>query len=346
MTWDMASNVGRILASSHVLLVVVLLCIRLRSRERLFSVFMGLGGATALILPLLLEFELPPAILLPALILQSGGSFWFWLFAISQGRDSFKPNWKHWSLLGLKVFLTVLWLSKGNRLILDISPEEEFVWRAMVPALMTLGFAVAAVWASASNLEDELAENRLILRRIAVFWGAGSIVAIIGITLVFRGPVLGSVGDWLMVCLALAICTNIHIWLLRSHAYPAEGENRAVPESPELKDLAQRIEALFREKQYFVTEGLTVNQLAAHLGQKDYKVRRAINGVLGYRNFNAFLNQYRVEAARKRLIEEPDLPVIRLAMDLGYRSLAVFNKVFKETTGRTPSDYRRVEKAD
>jgi AraC-like DNA-binding protein len=346
MTWDVASDVGRIVAGSHVLLVVMLLGFRMRSRERLYSVFMGLGGATALFLPVMVQFQLPPAILLPALILQSGGSFWFWLFAISQGRDSFKPNWKHWSLLALKVFLTVFWLSKSNRLIMDISPEEEFVWRAMVPALMTLGFAVAAVWASARNLEDELAESRLIIRRIVVFWGAGSIVAIIGITLVFRGPILGNVGDWLTVCLALAICTNIHFWLLRSQAPEAESDKGTAPQNPELKDLARRIETLFREEQYFVTEGLTVNQLAAHLSQKDYKVRRAINGVLGYRNFNAFLNQYRVEAARKRLIEEPDLPVIRLAMDLGYRSLAVFNKVFKETTGRTPSDYRRAEKAD
>lgn len=346
MTWEVASEIGRIVAASHVLLVVGLLAYRLRSLDRLYSVFIGLGGASALVFPILYAAEPAPYVLLPFAILQSGASFWFWLFARSQGREGFRPNWKHWLLLAGKILLTLLWGARYRTLLLPIAPEQDFIWRALLPAMLTLGFAVAAVWASGSHMQDELVENRLSLRRITVFWGAGTIIAVIGITLIFRGPVLGEIGDWLSVVMALSICINIHVWLARSSPTISESATPAPLDSPELRQLAQEIEVLFREEAYYCTEGLTVGQLASRLQEKEYKVRRAINRVLGYRNFNVFLNQYRVEAAKKRLVEEPDLPVIRLAMDLGYRSLAVFNKAFKETTGRTPTDYRRAEKAD
>ena len=35
------------------------------------------------------------------------------------------------------------------------------------------------------------------------------------------------------------------------------------------------------------------------------------------------------------------LPVLTIAMDLGYGSLAPFNRAFRDTTGQTPTDWRR-----
>jgi len=35
------------------------------------------------------------------------------------------------------------------------------------------------------------------------------------------------------------------------------------------------------------------------------------------------------------------VPVITIAMDAGFQSLGPFNRAFKETTGVTPTEYRR-----
>ncbi|MDX1580240.1 MAG: helix-turn-helix domain-containing protein, partial [Alphaproteobacteria bacterium] len=85
------------------------------------------------------------------------------------------------------------------------------------------------------------------------------------------------------------------------------------------------------------------SRVAEKLDAQDYRLRRLINGHLGYRNFNDFLNTYRVEAAKADLHdpEKAHLPILTIAMDLGYRSLASFNRAFKELTGSTPSEFRQ-----
>ena len=69
----------------------------------------------------------------------------------------------------------------------------------------------------------------------------------------------------------------------------------------------------------------------------------APNQRLGYRNFSAFLNRYRIAEAREKLAsrEDVDLPVLTIAMDLGYNSLPTFNRAFRAETGTTPSEFRR-----
>ena len=85
--------------------------------------------------------------------------------------------------------------------------------------------------------------------------------------------------------------------------------------------------------------------LAGRLAVQEHRLRRLINQHLGYRNFNAFLNHYRIGEARIQLgdIAMARIPVLTIAMDLGYRSLSPFNKAFKEITGATPTEYRRAQ---
>lgn len=347
MSWENASEIGRIVAASHVLLVAGLFALRTRAWERACAIFLGLGGAAFLVFPLVYDPQNPRLLLLPIALLQSGASFWFWLFALFQMRESFRPDWRHWTMLAAKLLITVAWAAPRREIMLPVPPEQEWVWRALLPAALTAGFAAAAVAVAARRFEDDLLEKRRSMRRLMIFWGAGAIVILVGITLVLRGPVLEEIGHWLIAGMSLGACVSLHLWMTRN-PLPEEtsATEREANHDPELKRLAGRVEELFRAEGFHRTEGLTVRELATRLEEREYKVRRAINGALGYRNFNAFLNQYRVAEARRRLLEEPELPVLRLAMDLGYRSLAVFNKAFKEATGRTPTGFRRAEKAD
>jgi AraC-like DNA-binding protein len=90
-------------------------------------------------------------------------------------------------------------------------------------------------------------------------------------------------------------------------------------------------------------EGLTIGALALRLGIPEYKLRRVINQGLGYRNFTAFLNRYRIDEAKAALADpaQAAVPVLTIAMDAGFQSLPPFNRAFKSDTGLTPSDYRR-----
>ncbi len=89
-------------------------------------------------------------------------------------------------------------------------------------------------------------------------------------------------------------------------------------------------------------EGLTVSQLATDLGTPAHVLRRLINQELGYRNFSAFLNQWRIADA-KSLLSDPERgrqQVVQIALEVGYGSIGPFNRAFKEATGLTPTEFR------
>jgi len=112
-------------------------------------------------------------------------------------------------------------------------------------------------------------------------------------------------------------------------------------------ELRKKLEILLTEKKIYRSEGLTIGQLAEMLTEQEYKVRRHINGELGFRNFNDFLNKYRVSEACE-ILSDPSQnrkTVLEIAYSLGYQSIGPFNKAFKDLTQTTPTAYRKASKS-
>jgi AraC-like DNA-binding protein len=106
--------------------------------------------------------------------------------------------------------------------------------------------------------------------------------------------------------------------------------------------LAALEQALDAERVYR-EEGLTIGRLAARLGTREHVLRRVINQGLGYRNFNDFLHAYRIREAcvRLRRSEDAGLPVLTIALDVGYSTIGPFNRAFRSRIGMTPTRFRR-----
>ncbi|MBR0826531.1 AraC family transcriptional regulator [Bradyrhizobium manausense] len=107
--------------------------------------------------------------------------------------------------------------------------------------------------------------------------------------------------------------------------------------------LLRRLDHLMKVERIYRQEGLAIGMLAARLDVPEYRLRQAINEGLGYRNFNAFLNRYRIDDARVALSDmaQREVPVLTIAMDAGFQSIGPFNRAFKAETGMTPSEFRR-----
>ncbi|MFK7940690.1 MAG: helix-turn-helix domain-containing protein [Roseovarius sp.] len=90
-------------------------------------------------------------------------------------------------------------------------------------------------------------------------------------------------------------------------------------------------------------EGLTIGAMASELGVPEHRLRHAINRDLGYRNFPAFVNGYRIDAAKAALSapENAQKTILEIAYDVGFASLGPFNKAFRAMTGKSPRDFRR-----
>jgi len=107
---------------------------------------------------------------------------------------------------------------------------------------------------------------------------------------------------------------------------------------PQENALAKKLQAFIDDAAYLQGD-LSISKLAGQLECPEHHLRKLINQSLGYTNFNAFLNHYRVAEARKRLVAT-SLPVLTIALDLGYGSIASFNRAFKESEGTTPTAFR------
>jgi AraC-like DNA-binding protein len=107
--------------------------------------------------------------------------------------------------------------------------------------------------------------------------------------------------------------------------------------------LLRRLDHLMSVERIYRQEGLAIGALAARFDVPEYRLRQVINEGLGYRNFNAFLNHYRIADAKVALsdLAQREVPVLTIAMDAGFQSIGPFNRAFKAETGMTPTEFRR-----
>ncbi|MEM7276709.1 MAG: AraC family transcriptional regulator [Pseudomonadota bacterium] len=139
----------------------------------------------------------------------------------------------------------------------------------------------------------------------------------------------------LTVGLSLPLLRLEWTWLAKKPE-PVSGQAR------DSNSLERRLHELMQDD-YFKTTGLSIGQLAAQLQVPEYKLRRQINTDMGFRNFNAYLNSYRLGAAAEALAdrEQDRKPILSIALELGFASIGPFNRAFKQAYGKTPSQFRQ-----
>ena len=99
------------------------------------------------------------------------------------------------------------------------------------------------------------------------------------------------------------------------------------------------IKSAVLDGEWFLIPSLSLKELAKRMHTNETYVSRAIN--LGLEtNFNHFINQLRIEHA-KELLASTRNNVLEVALDSGFNSKSTFNRVFREMTGQTPTQFRK-----
>ncbi|WP_323761402.1 AraC family transcriptional regulator [Maricaulis sp.] len=109
------------------------------------------------------------------------------------------------------------------------------------------------------------------------------------------------------------------------------------------RELGEWLRARVEADQLYLDPDLKVATLAHRLREPDYRISRAISAGLGERNFNRFINRYRISHAKALLRADPQEAgsILNVALDSGFASIGPFNRAFKDSTGMTPREYRR-----
>lgn len=281
----------------------------------------------------------------PLLAIAAGNNVVFWLFAAALFDDSFHLRWWHGGLWLLMVVLGAVECVAGSR-ILSIALTSSSILFAALAVVPTL-----ATW------RDDLLEGRRRLRLFIVIASAtySALTAIAYLTGDIdptKGPSTPLAAVALVAIVApiawLTLGLRPSQGLFATLAQPAVAPALTPPPPPSpaeavnpaqvaALDRAMTVDRIYRQ------DGLTIAQLAERLGLPEYRLRRLINQALGYRNFNSFLNFYRIADAKAALADpaQAEVPVLTIALDAGFSSLGPFNRAFKSETGMTPSEFRR-----
>jgi AraC-like DNA-binding protein len=122
---------------------------------------------------------------------------------------------------------------------------------------------------------------------------------------------------------------------------PAEDNQKASENlSAEVNESLAKLQVLVSQG-FYRQEQLTLKKLSKQIQIPEYKLRKLINGHLGYGNFNDYIRELRIAEANMRLINEPDTPISNIALDLGFRTLSSFNRAFRDINETTPTEYRK-----
>ncbi|MEI7583986.1 helix-turn-helix domain-containing protein [Runella sp.] len=94
------------------------------------------------------------------------------------------------------------------------------------------------------------------------------------------------------------------------------------------------------KEQLYLNPTLSVSDLAKHIGFTPKLISAVLNQRL-HKSFNDFVNEYRVEEVKKRLLEPNGqrLTLLGIALESGFNSQATFQRVFKNKTQLTPKDF-------
>lgn len=148
--------------------------------------------------------------------------------------------------------------------------------------------------------------------------------------------VIGSVTAAALACgLALALA-----WRRRRRR--AQGRAQKISLDPEaIENAAQRLTYMFQVEKIYRNGRISLDSLSERLGLQPYQLSGIVNSRMG-RSFTELVADYRVDEVKKRL-SDPDesANILNIAYDAGFGTKASFNRVFKELTGLTPSEFRR-----
>ena len=114
----------------------------------------------------------------------------------------------------------------------------------------------------------------------------------------------------------------------------------------EKRQLQEAIQNVMDNTLEYCSVDFNLDKMASLVNSRTKYVSQVINECYG-KNFNIFINEYRIKEACRKLIDVDNYgsyTIAHIAESVGFKSNANFNVTFKKMTGITPSMYQSIAK--
>jgi AraC-like DNA-binding protein len=144
---------------------------------------------------------------------------------------------------------------------------------------------------------------------------------------------------WLVVVMIIIIKLQAQKNIPQRIEKPAAADPVNQSTEDDYNSLFEELDTLITSNQWFLKPRLTLSDVSTLTGLQTRDISRSINLVTD-KSFNQYVNNYRVDYVCSVLMNDTKKPLLDIAYDAGFSSKASFNKVFKEISGMTPTEYK------
>lgn len=111
-------------------------------------------------------------------------------------------------------------------------------------------------------------------------------------------------------------------------------------ENKEAENLKTALHNVMIEKKFHRNTNIKLKDIATNLNISSHKLSQLLNDNLG-KNFAQFINDHRIEDAKRLLIENNQYTLEAIGFEAGFSSKSTFYATFKKIVGQTPSEYKK-----
>jgi AraC-like DNA-binding protein len=232
--------------------------------------------------------------------------------------------------------------------------QEEFMFvqillssiAAVVIPIFYISLCIWQIWFRKPS-ENMAYQPIVLLISLLIIWLFLGIVGISGaLTL---SPVLLKVDSLVIstIVISFFLVTNRYPYLTQYGTIPPKktGYAKSYIDNVDRKNISRQLKIIMEEEKLFCDEDLSLGRLSDALGLTRNQLSQLLNKHYK-KNFNNFVNSYRINEAKKILIEEPKRQILSIALAVGFNSYSAFHSTFKKMNNMSPAEYRRKHERD
>ena len=260
------------------------------------------------------ELSVSGPLLIPLRLVDMFSFVFAWWFGLALFDDEFKPGWLEWG--GSALYIVAHLPGRLHSLGFNNwwSAELEIAVSGIILAMM-----VHLSYIAASGIQEDLIESRRRIRkRFAISLIALVVVSIILTQASIQLGTASMLAMYTVYFFTLPMALWGVLWLARIEPEQLEyttQENKPAKVSdgiaPKDQRAHQRLVSIMQDEKAYAEQGLSIGKLAERVDIPSHQLRSLINQSMGYRNYTAFLNHYRINAIKQELsdIDKSRIPV-------------------------------------